>query len=570
MSDATAAAVRVALLCSTRDDIDELRNVLTDAGSEIVFEADTQECGADAIRAARPSVVLINLPASSDEHSPLLDELAASPELRVIFNDASITSALSGWDRARWRRHLSAKILGLEGDLPPRPDAAPSLRLPRSGGAPMGARGGRDAPVIGSEQLAAEMHSGLARLADSDSVGPPPSHDWASELTAEGTLDVPLDSLETHGVAQQAMGTDMESTGGIDIDIDNDALGLNDDERALLGNLQAFDTGNAPAVGPPLTLDRDEQRVDLELDESAFPGIQVDDFPANDLGAPLGAADEELRLHGEVTSDDATSLKLDAPQGFAELSLAPMDADHAPALAVSTPGVRAESSAASPFANLHLESIEGGLVAPSAGRASFAIDTSERSGVDLSSAATKSKAAASTTAAPDVWILLGGAGSDIGMLELLGELPPTLPAAFVVIRTDAAGGAAEALPLDAWPAGTALAAGQAVCLDPTREVRFDDAGRLQGGSDSALSGGVNAALEALAAQFRARLGLMLFEGQAGEGSDGVAAIIANGGTVWSAVTGASHEWNARAQSLGGLAQSGSALDLAQRLTGATP
>ncbi|MEO6065684.1 MAG: hypothetical protein ABIP49_07915, partial [Lysobacterales bacterium] len=163
-------------------------------------------------------------------------------------------------------------------------------------------------------------------------------------------------------------------------------------------------------------------------------------------------------------------------------------------------------------------------------------------------------------------------GSDIGMLELLGELPPTLPVAFVVVRTDAADSAAEALPLDAWPAGTALAAGQAVCLDPTREVQFDGAGRLQDASALTLGGGVDSALEALAAHFRARLGLMLFEGQTGEGGDGVAAVIANGGTVWSAVTGASHEltWNARAQSLGGLAQTGSALDLAQRLTGATP
>lgn len=570
MRDGTAA-VRVALLCSTRDDIDELREVLREAGAETVFEADTLDCEAAAIRAAAPGVVLINLPESSDEHSPLLDELAALPELRVIFNDASITSALSGWDRARWRRHLSAKILGLEGDLPPRPDAAPSLRLPSTLNTAIASR--RDASSIRSEEVAAEMQSGLARLADSGSAGPPPSHDWASELDAHGTIDVPLDSLATDGVAQQAMGTGMESARPIVMD--DEALQLNDAERQLLGNLQAFDEDGDPQFVPPQTMSRDEQRVDMTNDESAYPGTQVDDFPPNDLGAPLGAADADLRLYEEVTSDEAMPARLEAPQGFADLGLSPLDATPAPAPA--TQDAAQGEPAPEPVAKkmeLTLESLEGEFV-PTEGRANFEIDTKDRHVADLSSVAARKSGGRTVAAAPpEVWVLLGGRGSDIGMLELLGELPPALALAFVVMRTDAepeaeAGGA---FPLDNWPEDTALAPGQAVSLDATRVLGFDERGRLLPVPILATHGSLDATLAALSTQFRARLGLMLFEGQGEDGCEGVAAVVANGGVVWSAATGTpdNQPWNARAQSLGALAQQGNALELARKLTGTSP
>ncbi len=373
------AALPVALLWGTSDDVDELREVLRDAGADIVFESDTANCSTQAILAAAPRVVLINLSASHDDESPLLDELAAQPELRVVFNDASITSALSGWDRARWRRHLSAKILDHEVDLPPRPDDAPALRLPRDGNAAFGAGG---TPVVARSEQAAEvdMDQGLARIADAKDAGPPPSHDWASELEAVGGTDMPLDSPETRGVAQRTMGSDMEPTAEIVMDA---ALELNDAEREVLGNLQAFDADGTVDIVPPETIGRAGQQVDLKIDESAFPGVQVDDFPANDLGSPLGAGDEDLRLHAEVTSDEAKPSRLDAPTGFAELSLAPLDAAGdestvnaaAPAPAAPVP----ESSFAS---SLSLESLGA---SPTEGRASFEIDTTEHGVPNLSS-----------------------------------------------------------------------------------------------------------------------------------------------------------------------------------------
>jgi len=552
------AALPVALLWGTRDDDAELRDVLREAGAEIVFESDTANCSAAAIRAAAPKVVLINLSASLDEQSPLLDELAASPELRVVFNDPSITSELSGWDRARWRRHLSAKILDRDGDLPPRPEAAPALRLPRDGSSSLGRRS--TPPIAPSERaVETEMDTGLAQIANSTSAGPPPRHDWARDLDAEGTSDVPLDSLDTEGVAQQTMGTDMEPTDEIAFDA---GLELNDAEREVLGNLRTFDADGALDIVPPQTIGRAEQQVDLKLDESAFPGIQVDDFPANDLGEPLGAADGDLRLHAEVTSDEAMTSRLDAPAGFAGLSLAPLDVPGEGGTSAPTPATE------SPFSALALESMSGRPT--EGGRASFAIDTAERAVSDLSTSAARTEMAGKSVsiAAPDVWVLLGGSGSEVGMQEFLGALPPTLPVAFVVLRADGSVGEAAKLPLEAWAERTAPAPGHAMLLDMTTAFRFDEAGNLlRTGGKAGRFDAVDTALENFAAQYGPRLGVMLFEGQGMDGSEGVAKVITHGGTVWTAIAaGETADWNARAKEMGALVQQGSALDMAQRIS----
>jgi len=194
----------------------------------------------------------------------------------------------------------------------------------------------------------------------------------------------------------------------------------------------------------------------------------------------------------------------------------------------------------------------------------------ERAVSDLSSSAAKTAVTggSASIAAPDVWVLLGGSGSEVGMLDLLGELPPTLPVAFVILRADASESEAAYLPVEAWAEQTALAPGQAVLLDMTTAFHFDEAGNLlRTGQKASRIDAVDTALESFAAQYGPRLGVVLFEGQGTDGSEGIARVIEHGGTVWSA-TAASEAavWNSRAQGLGALAQQGSALDMAQRIS----
>jgi len=120
-----ATDVAVALLYDTRERGAHLREALTAFGAPIVYEASTHALDRAALERSQANVVVVNLDAQQD---PDLDDvygLLADDRYRVVFNDGEVSSALSGWDQARWARHLAAKILGADVD-PPRPaDAEP-------------------------------------------------------------------------------------------------------------------------------------------------------------------------------------------------------------------------------------------------------------------------------------------------------------------------------------------------------------------------------------------------------------------------------------------------------------
>jgi two-component system chemotaxis response regulator CheB/chemosensory pili system protein ChpB (putative protein-glutamate methylesterase) len=101
-----------------------VRETLVAIGTPIAYEAATGSLDAEALARSHANVVVVNL---EDEDGPGLDAVYAlldDPRYTVIFNDSGVSSGLSGWDHARWVRHLSAKVLG-DADLdPPRPAGA--------------------------------------------------------------------------------------------------------------------------------------------------------------------------------------------------------------------------------------------------------------------------------------------------------------------------------------------------------------------------------------------------------------------------------------------------------------
>lgn len=117
-------AVAVALLYDPSRD-GHLRETLLELGTVIVYEAATEALDRDALARSSANVVVVNL---DDEDAPGIDEvyeLLDDERYRVVFNDGGVSRALTGWDQARWRRHLAAKVLGADID-PPRPaDAEP-------------------------------------------------------------------------------------------------------------------------------------------------------------------------------------------------------------------------------------------------------------------------------------------------------------------------------------------------------------------------------------------------------------------------------------------------------------
>ena len=68
--------------------------------------------------------------ARGDDALDRLYELIDGDRPRVVFNDAQASRGLSGWDRARWARHLAVKVLAA-GDIdPPRPQDARGVEAP--------------------------------------------------------------------------------------------------------------------------------------------------------------------------------------------------------------------------------------------------------------------------------------------------------------------------------------------------------------------------------------------------------------------------------------------------------
>lgn len=111
----------VALLFADADLGAHLREALVSLGARIVYEGAAAQAQPEALAKSGADVVVVNLEPAEDEHFDRLYTLLENGTQRVVFNDAEASRGLSGWDKARWARHLAVKLLG-SGDVdPPRP-----------------------------------------------------------------------------------------------------------------------------------------------------------------------------------------------------------------------------------------------------------------------------------------------------------------------------------------------------------------------------------------------------------------------------------------------------------------
>ncbi|MEZ5462577.1 chemotaxis protein CheB [Dokdonella sp.] len=116
--------MRIALLSQAGESGRHLRDALAGSGTPIVYEAQATELDRDALEKSGARVVVVNLDADVEAHLDEVYSLLDDDRYNVIFNEAQVSSQLSGWEQARWARHLAAKILGTENADPPRPAGA--------------------------------------------------------------------------------------------------------------------------------------------------------------------------------------------------------------------------------------------------------------------------------------------------------------------------------------------------------------------------------------------------------------------------------------------------------------
>ncbi|MCF7221959.1 chemotaxis protein CheB [Marilutibacter chinensis] len=123
---------RVALLVRHAAAGERLRTLLAEAGIESVLQGDPTEIAVESLTEASPEVVLVALDPDIEDALERFDSVLGNPGIDVIYEEAELAAAREGWEAARWKRHLLAKLQGHDRVLPPRPDGShdePGLRL---------------------------------------------------------------------------------------------------------------------------------------------------------------------------------------------------------------------------------------------------------------------------------------------------------------------------------------------------------------------------------------------------------------------------------------------------------
>ncbi|MBB6184072.1 chemotaxis protein CheB [Oleiagrimonas soli] len=231
-TNTTNSGPGVALLFEDADLSAHLRQALMDVGARIVHEGPATKATREDLAGKGAEVVVVNLDATVEEHLDALYDIFDEDRQRIVFNEAEASSGLSGWDQARWARHLAAKLVNALDVDPPRPAEA------------------RPVEAHPTEMLLPDEAMPEAPHIESDT---PPDAD-ASEATSAAESDALTAELEA----------------------------LLAEDGDLLGQL---DAGDAPASPQP--------SIDLELDEGdvseadqeaieAIPDVAVSAVPVED------------------------------------------------------------------------------------------------------------------------------------------------------------------------------------------------------------------------------------------------------------------------------------------------
>lgn len=187
----------VALLFDDAELGGQLRQVLQELGAGIVHEGAVATLNGELLHQLDPDVLVVNLDDEDEVAFDRLYSLIDGERPRLVFNDASASRGLGGWDRARWARHLAAKILVNADVDPPRPPGAQAVEVPAPGvGFAVEPTVADDAAVAASEAMVAD-----------DEFSPAQRHDEASEPA----VDTPemLTSSGGHLVEQQLLDSDV-------------------------------------------------------------------------------------------------------------------------------------------------------------------------------------------------------------------------------------------------------------------------------------------------------------------------------------------------------------------------
>jgi len=181
--------VAIALLYEEQELGRHLRDALTSLGTPIVYEAAPASLDLAALANSGARVVIVNLDPEVEAHLDDVYGLLDDDRYSVVFNDAQASSSLSGWDAARWARHLASKIL-VDADIdPPRPEGAEAVPAPLVSHA--------EVADDGEEEIELASLSTAADEAEEITMPPVATVEPAIEDSIAPSAGNPLDVLES-------------------------------------------------------------------------------------------------------------------------------------------------------------------------------------------------------------------------------------------------------------------------------------------------------------------------------------------------------------------------------------
>lgn len=372
MSAPESATRRVALLARPGAARDNVRGALLEIGADIVVEDDPTAASPDAIRGASPEVLMIVLDAVSENALDRFDSMLGDPAIEVMFEEAEVAAGRDGWEAARWRRHLAAKLHHRDDVLPP-------------------VAGAELVPAV--DPLAARLE-GLV----------------AGELGASPLADADVEVVELPATA----------LAGDDFSIFDPAAAEGGDGNYVLSvqglELEPTAFDDLPEVSVA-ALDLDSTAIDT------LPPVTGPDFNASDFDPLLAELDAELP---DVPLPEAPALadadwQGDLVDGFADATPAAERAAPTPPAAVPPPLPRAG------FGELSLADDITPVPAPAAAAArTVDLDALERriAALELVDDTARS--------APGAVLLLAGLGGPDAVRQFLGALPARFPRAVLL------------------------------------------------------------------------------------------------------------------------------------------
>ena len=293
----------VALLFDDASLSAHLREALVAKGARIVYESDLRLFAPAELVGSSATVVVVDLDDPSDADLDRLYDTVEGGHPRLVFNDADVSRKLEGWDRARWARHLAAKLVGELALDPPRPEDSRAIepRVAAMAGVAAPAEEVFDEPLV--DDLAITGSHGYPET-------PMAELDAEPSFESQGTADVETDVTDTLSFSTPLTDNDEEGEGAdpAELAAELEAL-LADTDAASLDASDGLDT--LPSAPVELTELASLDLSGFEVVEETPPpaaqpeaGFDVSHFSLasmDEAPAPVEAAAPSLQIEGRAT-----------------------------------------------------------------------------------------------------------------------------------------------------------------------------------------------------------------------------------------------------------------------------